>query len=77
MATKPTGKSKGKNPMLTKTGKTRLGPLNIEQLAKLIESTSKKKEIAKIQRALAARKLTQQVSKKPVAVPVVEESVAQ
>jgi hypothetical protein len=77
MATKPKGKPKGKNPMLTKTGKTRLGPLNVEQLTKLIDSTSKKKVIARIQRALAARKLTQQVSKKPVAAPVVEESVAQ
>jgi hypothetical protein len=66
-------KSKNKNPMLTKTGKTRLGPLNVEQLTKLIESTSKKKEIAKIKRALAARTKTQQVSKKPVA--VVEEAV--
>ena len=68
-------KSKNKNPMLTKTGKTRLGPLNVEQLTKLIESTSKKKEIAKIQRALVTRTKTQQLSKKIITEPVVEETV--
>ena len=66
-------KSKNKNPMLTKTGKTRLGPLNVEQLTKLIESTSKKKQIAKIQKALVTRTKTQQVSKKPVVAVVAEE----
>ena len=38
--------------MLTKTGKTRLGPLNIAQLTKLLESSTKPKEKDKIQRAL-------------------------
>jgi hypothetical protein len=31
-----------KSPMLTKTGKTRLGPLNLEQLNKLLDSARKK-----------------------------------
>lgn len=38
--------------MLTKTGKARLGPLNITQLTKLLESSTKPKEKDKIQRAL-------------------------
>jgi hypothetical protein len=36
------------NPMLTKTGKSRLGPLNLAQLQQLLEKTSKKKEKIKI-----------------------------
>jgi hypothetical protein len=38
--------------MLTKTGKTRLGPLNLAQLTKLLETSTKPKEKDKIQRAL-------------------------
>jgi hypothetical protein len=38
-----------KDPMKTKTGKTRLGPLNIKQLHDLLEKTSKAKEKGKIQ----------------------------
>ncbi len=38
--------------MLTKTGKARLGPLNVTQLTKLLESSTKPKEKDKIQRAL-------------------------
>ncbi|QWE12441.1 hypothetical protein [Polynucleobacter sp. AP-Titi-500A-B4] len=38
--------------MLTKTGKTRLGPLNPAQLTKLMESSTKPKEKSKILRAL-------------------------
>ena len=38
--------------MLTKTGKARLGPLNLAQLTKLFESSTKPKEKDKIQRAL-------------------------
>ena len=38
--------------MVTKTGKARLGPLNIAQLTKLLDSSTKPKEKAKIQRAL-------------------------
>jgi hypothetical protein len=45
-------KSRVGNPMLTKNGKARLGPLNIEQLNKLIESTQKRKVKAKIGREI-------------------------
>ena len=48
-------KSKKKNPMLTKNGKPRLGPLNIAQLTKLLESTSKPKIKAKIKNAIAKK----------------------
>jgi hypothetical protein len=37
------------DPMKTKTGKQRLGPLNIKQLHDLLEKTSKAKEKGKIQ----------------------------
>ena len=46
---------KGANPMLTKTGKERLGPLNITQLAELRAKTTKKKVIAKINREILRR----------------------
>jgi hypothetical protein len=36
------------NPMLTKNGKTRLGPLNLTQLAAMLEKSSKPKDKAKI-----------------------------
>jgi hypothetical protein len=39
------------DPMKHKTGKPRLGPLNVAQLTKLLES-ARKKHRAKIQRAL-------------------------
>jgi hypothetical protein len=48
-------KDKKKNPMLTKNGKQRLGPLNIQQLEELL-TKARKKHINKIQRAIAARK---------------------
>ena len=38
--------------MLTRTGKTRLGPLNLKQLESLLEKTSKKKDKSKIQRRI-------------------------
>jgi hypothetical protein len=47
-------KLKKKSPMLTKTGKTRLGPLNVAQLTKLLES-ARKKHIPSIQKAIAKR----------------------
>lgn len=65
------------NTMLTKTGKTRLGPLNVAQLEKLLESNSKPKEKAKIRRALTQRIKTQQVSTKVVAVEVSAEAVVE
>ena len=42
-------KSFKRDPMKTKTGKTRLGPLNLEQLNKMLESSSRPKDKAKIQ----------------------------
>jgi hypothetical protein len=41
-------KTKGANPMLTRNGKTRLGPLNLKQLQEMLEKSSKPKEKAKI-----------------------------
>jgi len=43
------------DPMVSKTGKAKLGPLNVTQLSKLLESSTKPKEKAKIQRALNKR----------------------
>ena len=60
------------SPMTYKSGKARLGPLNVAQLEKLLETSSKPKDKAKIQRALTARKLTQAVSTKVVAETVTE-----
>jgi hypothetical protein len=48
-------KSKKKNPMLTKNGKPRLGPLNIAQLTKMLDETSKPKIKAKIKNAIARK----------------------
>ena len=47
------------NPMQTRTGKPRLGPLNLTQLQSQLEKTAKKKDQAKIRsriRILEARK---------------------
>ncbi len=41
------------NPMTTKTGKPRLGPLNLNQLNTLLEKTSKKKHKRKILNRIA------------------------
>lgn len=49
-----TVKNVKRDPMKTKTGKTRLGPLNVEQLSKLLE-TCRPKHRAKIQRAIDNR----------------------
>lgn len=43
------------NPMMTKNGKPRLGPLNLKQLTDLLEKTSAKKVKAKIQRYILRR----------------------
>jgi hypothetical protein len=43
------------NPMLTKNGKPRLGPLNVKQLEELKEKTQQKKNKAKIAREIARR----------------------
>jgi hypothetical protein len=52
MAVNQNQKNRKSNSMLTKTGKARLGPLNIAHLTKLLESSTKPKEKDKIQRAL-------------------------
>jgi hypothetical protein len=41
--------------MLTKTGKPRLGPLNVEQLTKLLDETTKPKIKAKIKNAISRK----------------------
>jgi len=54
-------KEKKANPMMTKTGKPRLGPLNLEQLNTMLEKSSKPKDRAKINsriRTLESRKAT-------------------
>ena len=43
------------NPMQTRTGKPRLGPLNVKQLETLLEKTSAKKNKAKISREIARK----------------------
>ena len=43
------------NPMQTRTGKPRLGPLNIKQLETLLDKTSAKKTKAKISREIARK----------------------
>jgi hypothetical protein len=56
MATKGSNqKTRKANPMLTKNGNTRLGPLNVTQLEKLL-SNARKKHVAKIQRRIAELK---------------------
>ena len=50
--------TKTANPMLTRNGKTRLGPLNLKQLNDMLEKSSKPKDKAKIHsriRTLEAR----------------------
>ena len=48
------GKRKA-NPMLTRNGKPRLGPLNLKQLEELKEKTQQKKNKAKIAREIARK----------------------
>lgn len=43
------------HPMQTRTGKPRLGPLNITQLETLLEKTSQKKIKAKIRNQIARK----------------------
>ena len=52
MAVGQNQRNRKNDPMLTKTGKPRLGPLNTAQLTKLLESSKKPKEKSKILRAL-------------------------
>jgi hypothetical protein len=56
MATKGSNqKNRTADPMRTKNGKERLGPLNVTQLTALKERTSQKKTIAKIQKEIDRR----------------------
>ena len=48
------GKRKG-NPMLTRNGKSRLGPLNLTQLTALIDKTQRKKDKVKITKEIARK----------------------
>jgi len=50
------GKLKG-NPMLTRHGRPRLGPLNVKQLVALLDKTQQKKNKAKIVREIARKNL--------------------
>ncbi|MBU3629652.1 hypothetical protein [Polynucleobacter sp. AP-Melu-500A-A1] len=58
MAVNQNQKNRKSNSMLTKTGKTRLGPLNAAQLTKLLGTSTKPKEKDKIQRALNKLNIT-------------------
>jgi hypothetical protein len=53
MAVGQNQRNRKNDPMLTKTGKTRLGPLNVAQLNKLLETSTKPKDKDKILRALS------------------------
>jgi hypothetical protein len=55
VATGQNQKNRKNNSLLTKTGKARLGPLNLTQLGVMLEKSSKPKEQAKIKRAMAKR----------------------
>jgi hypothetical protein len=48
------GKRKA-NPMLTRNGKTRLGPLNVAQLTAMLDKTQRKKDKAKLSREIARK----------------------
>ena len=45
-------KSKKKNPMMTKNGKPRLGPLNLKQLNDMLEKSSRPKDKSKIEKRI-------------------------
>ena len=53
MAVGQNQRNRKNDPMLTKTGKARLGPLNIAQLNKLLEASTKPKDKNKILRAIS------------------------
>ena len=48
------GKRKG-DPMMTRTGKPRLGPLNVLQLTAMLDKTQRKKDKSKISREIARK----------------------
>ena len=55
MAAGQNQRNRKNDPMLTKTGKARLGPLNVSQLTKLMESATKPKIKDKVRRELSKR----------------------
>jgi hypothetical protein len=55
MAAGQNQRNRKNDPMLTKTGKARLGPLNVAQLTKLLESATKPKIKDKVRRELSKR----------------------
>jgi len=70
MATKGSNqKNRKADPNKTKTGKTRLGPLNLTQLLNLLEKSGKAKERAKIRNAIRIKNPQHSFE-----VPVVEEA---
>ena len=72
MASNKTGqKSRKADPMRTKNGNPRLGPLNVPQLEKLL-TNARKKHVAKITRRIAELK-----SRSSYRAPVVAEAVAE
>ena len=48
------GKRKG-DPMLTRNGKPRLGPLNVTQLTAMLDKTQRKKDKAKLSREIVRK----------------------
>jgi hypothetical protein len=62
MAAGQNQRNRKNDPMLTKTGKARLGPLNVAQLTKLMEAATQPKIKDKVRRELSKRA--------PLAVPV-------
>jgi len=76
MASNKTGqKARTSNPMMTKNGNPRLGPLNIAQLEKMLPN-ARKKHVMKIQRRIAYLKSLPSY-KAPVVVEEVVESAVQ
>jgi hypothetical protein len=63
MATKGKTTAGHADPMKTKTGKTRLGPLNLAQLTEMLEKSSKPKDKAKIQNRITTLKKILHVGK--------------
>ena len=55
MAAGQNQRNRKNDPMLTKTGKPRLEPLNVEQLNKLLEASNKPKQKDKIRREISRR----------------------
>jgi hypothetical protein len=64
MAVGQNQRNRKNDPMGSKTGKAKLGPLTTAQLSKLLDSSTKPKEKAMIQRAINKRP--------PVAAPTAE-----